>query len=274
MHFAEGIERAVIAGRIPDARTIREVVEESAERLGERGVRRHTGFLEAELAGLGPLAALAVREGVTDILVNGSGETWADRGAGLERVPDHDFESAEHVRRFAVRLAGVSGRRLDDAQPWVDGLLPGAVRLHAILPPLAAGGTCVSLRLLRRDAVRLADLQAAGMCTPGEAIRLGRLVREREAFVVTGGTGPARRRSWLRCWVRSMRMSGSWSWRMSWKCRSTAAMWCGCRRGRPMSRGMAVSASWTWSGRRCACARTGWSWGRSGARRSASCSRH
>ncbi len=189
MHFAEGIERAVIAGRIPDACTIREVVEESAERLGERGVRRHTGFLEAELAGLGPLAALVVREGVTDILVNGSGETWADRGAGLERVPDHDFESAEHVRRFAVRLAGVSGRRLDDAQPWVDGLLPGAVRLHAILPPLAAGGTCVSLRLLRRDAVRLADLQAAGMCTPGEAIRLGRLVREREAFVVTGGTG-------------------------------------------------------------------------------------
>lgn len=189
MKFTEGIEAAVQAGRVPDRRVIQGVVGDAAERLGERGARRHVGQLEAELAGLGPLASLARIVGVTDILVNGSGHTWADRGQGLERMPEHDFGSAEDVRRFAVRLAGVAGRRLDDAQPWVDGLLPGAVRLHAILPPLAAGGTCISLRLLRRDAVRLADLEGVGMCTPEQSDRLRRMVIERDAFVVTGGTG-------------------------------------------------------------------------------------
>ena len=36
-----------------------------------------------------------------------------------------------------MRLAGLAGRRLDESQPWVDGLLPRGVRLHAVLPPLA-----------------------------------------------------------------------------------------------------------------------------------------
>ena len=189
MRFADGIEEAVRAGRAPDRRVIREVVDTAAERLGERGIRRTAGQLEAELAGLGPLSALARQPGVTDILVNGTGQTWADRGRGLERCPTHDFESADQVRHLAVRLAGVAGRRLDDAQPWVDGLLPGAVRLHAILPPLAAGGTCISLRMLRRDAVRLDDLERVEMCTPAQAARLRRMVAERDAFVVTGGTG-------------------------------------------------------------------------------------
>ena len=59
------------------------------------------------------------------------------------RVPATD------LRPLAVRLAGVAGRRLDDAQPWVDGVLPGGVRLHAVLPPLADGGPHLSLRFAR-----------------------------------------------------------------------------------------------------------------------------
>ncbi|GAB4075996.1 TadA family conjugal transfer-associated ATPase [Nostocoides australiense] len=189
MRFDDGIDAAVRAGRVPDRRSIRAVVDTAAERLGARGVTRTEAVFEAELAGLGPLAGLARAAGVTDILVNGDAQTWADRGAGLERVPEHDFESPEHVRRFAVRLAGVAGRRLDDAQPWVDGLLPGAVRLHAILPPLSSGGTCISLRMLRRDAVRLTDLERVEMCTPDQGARLRAMIANRDAFVVTGGTG-------------------------------------------------------------------------------------
>jgi hypothetical protein len=42
----------------------------------------------------------------------------------------------------AQRLALAAGRRLDDASPYVDALLPGSgVRLHAVLAPTAADGT-------------------------------------------------------------------------------------------------------------------------------------
>jgi pilus assembly protein CpaF len=53
---------------------------------------------------------------VTDVLVNGPGQVWIDRGDGLERtglvLPDE-----ESVRRLAQRLAASAGRRLDEAKP-------------------------------------------------------------------------------------------------------------------------------------------------------------
>lgn len=189
MKFAEPIDAQVRAGAAPDTASIHRVVDDLAERLGARGVLREQERLVADLAGLGPLAPLARERGVTDILVNGDGLTWVDRGRGLEREPGHDFAGAEVVRRFAVRLAGIAGRRLDDSQPWVDGLLPGGVRLHAILPPLASDGTCISLRMLRRGSLRLADLEEVGMCTPAQTEQLRALIEQKAAFVVTGGTG-------------------------------------------------------------------------------------
>ncbi|MFN8097713.1 MAG: TadA family conjugal transfer-associated ATPase [Dermatophilaceae bacterium] len=189
MRYDSGIDARIRAGQGPEPTVIRAVVDDVAERLGERGVLREQERLVADLAGLGPLAGLARQPAVTDILVNGDGWTWIDRGRGLERVPEHDFVGTEQVRRFAVRLAGIAGRRLDDSQPWVDGLLPGGVRLHAILPPLAADGTSISLRMLRRGSLRLGDLEAVGMCTPAQADELRTLIATKEAFVVTGGTG-------------------------------------------------------------------------------------
>ena len=134
------------------------------------------------------LEPLLADPAVTDVLVNGPGEVWVDRGDGLERVAVR-FADEGAVRRLAVRLATSAGRRLDDAQPWVDARLAGGVRLHAVLPPIAAGGTCVSLRVPRPRVFDLAELVAAGAVPQDGAVLLGRLVAARVAFLVSGGTG-------------------------------------------------------------------------------------
>ena len=158
---------------------------------GVRGAADVVGVLRAlqsELAGAGPLEALLADPEVTDVLVNGPGEVWLDRGAGLERTSVR-FPDDAAVRRLAVRLAAPSGRRLDDAQPWVDARLAGGVRLHAVLAPVAPGGTCLSLRIPRRRVFQLAELVEAG-AVPAEGARLlASLVTSRVAFLVTGGTG-------------------------------------------------------------------------------------
>jgi pilus assembly protein CpaF len=120
--------------------------------------------------------------------VNGPDQVWIDRGSGLTRTGVR-FADDEAVRRLAVRLAGLAGRRLDDAAPWVDVGLPDGTRLHAVLPPVSGSGTCLSLRVLRRCAHSLEDLAALGTL-PGESGALLRaLVARRRAFLVTGGTG-------------------------------------------------------------------------------------
>lgn len=142
----------------------------------------------AVAAALGPLAAHLADDRVTDILVNGSGGVWVDRGGGVEAVAS-PLSDERTVRRLAVRLAGMAGQRLDEASPWVDGLLPGGIRLHAVLPPLVSGGAHVSLRVPRRTGPSLEDLQRWGALDAVAATILGAVVSARASFVVSGGTG-------------------------------------------------------------------------------------
>jgi pilus assembly protein CpaF len=164
------------------------VREEAGGLLGDDDVLVAVRDAVDELAGAGQLEPLLREAGVTDVLVNGPGEVWIDRGAGLERTPVR-FPDDDAVRRLAVRLAASAGRRLDDAAPWVDVGLPDGTRLHAVLPPVSGGGTCLSLRVLRRCRHSLDDLAGLGTL-PGESGALLRaLVARRLAFLVTGGTG-------------------------------------------------------------------------------------
>ena len=164
------------------------LVREEAGLLGDDDVLRAVRDAVDEFSGAGPLEPLLRAPGVTDVLVNGPDEVWVDRGSGLERS-EVSFADDDAVRRLAVRLAAAAGRRLDDASPWVDVGLPDGTRLHAVLTPISATGTCLSLRVLRRSVHTLADLASLGTLPgPSEAL-LRALVRGRHAFLVTGGTG-------------------------------------------------------------------------------------
>jgi pilus assembly protein CpaF len=144
--------------------------------------------LGRELTGAGPLASLLAEDGVTDVLVNGPDAVWVDRGHGLERAAIR-FPNEAAVDRLARRLAAMGSRRLDAAAPYVDARLPGGVRLHAVLPPISPGGTCVSLRVPPRHAFTVEDLAAAGTLAPTIQPLLRAMVTARLAFLVTGGTG-------------------------------------------------------------------------------------
>lgn len=156
--------------------------------LGDREVLALTDELRAEFVGAGPLEPLLRAPEVTDVLVNGPGEVWIDAGAGLVRT-DVRFPDEAAVRRLAQRLTAAAGRRLDDASPYADARLPGGIRLHAVLPPVAANGTCVSLRLPRRRAFTLGELVATGTVPPEGAALLSALIETRAAFLISGGTG-------------------------------------------------------------------------------------
>jgi pilus assembly protein CpaF len=167
---------------------------EAGGMLGDTDVLNSLRLLETELTGAGILEPLLRAEGVTDVLVSSPDEVWVDDGNGLRRSAIR-FPDEASVRRLAQRLANAAGRRLDDAQPWVDGQLAGViggqctVRLHAVLPPIAVAGTCVSLRVLRPASQDLAALMAAGAISSEAAALLADIISSRLAFLVSGGTG-------------------------------------------------------------------------------------
>jgi pilus assembly protein CpaF len=167
---------------------------ESGGVLGDTDLLAALRFLQTELTGAGKLEQLLAEPDIADILVAGPDDVWVDRGQGLRRAPI-TFADESSVRRLAGRLALGAGRRLDDAQPWVDGQLANigrrgyTVRLHAIIPPLAADGTCISLRVLRSATKNLDNLISSG-AIPDEVVGVLReMLRARLAFLIVGGTG-------------------------------------------------------------------------------------
>lgn len=170
-----------------------------AVRAESGGVAGHTDVLHAvrmlsrEFVGAGPLEPLLDDPGTTDVLVTAPDEVWVDGTEGLRRT-DVVFRDHAAVRRLAQRLALAAGRRLDDAQPYVDGWLPdsasrGTVRLHAVLPPIAADGPCVSLRVLRPAAHDLDALHRLGTVDEDGLAVLHAIISARLAFLVSGATG-------------------------------------------------------------------------------------
>jgi len=180
---------AAAGGQTTSAAVAAAVRAESGGVASDLDVLAALRVLRQEFVGAGPLDDLLRDPRTTDVLVCGAGAVWVDRGAGLEPAGVR-FSDEAAVRRLAQRLAMAAGRRLDDASPYVDGWLADAgVRLHAILPPVAADGTCLSLRVLRPAAHDLSALRRLGTVdATGEAL-LRAVVAARLALLVSGGTG-------------------------------------------------------------------------------------
>lgn len=186
--LVEAVQRVLVGDRSDPtgaavARAIRQVapgVASDAEML------RLIRLVQQELSGAGILDGLLADPATTDVVVNGPDQVLVDRGRGWEPA-GVCFPDAAAVQRLARRLAGAAGRRLDDAVPFVDARLPDGTRLHAVLEPLAASGTCLSLRVLRPSAHRLDTL---GDTLPGCSVAVLRAVMAaRLSFLVSGGTG-------------------------------------------------------------------------------------
>ncbi len=187
-HLASG----PLADDLPNAARltsgVREVSAERGRVLGAQDLRAAVDAVREHAWGLGPLQALVEDPQVTDVLVNGGGRIWADRGQGLVEVASL-LDGEVQVRALAVRLAALAGRRLDESLPWVDARLPGGVRLHAVVPPVSPEGTHISLRALRGGPGDLAALVASGSLLQAWVPVLTALIGARAAFLVTGGTG-------------------------------------------------------------------------------------
>jgi pilus assembly protein CpaF len=160
--------------------------------VGDADVLDALRLLEQEFVGAGVLQPLLRDPATTDVLVTGT-EVWVDGAGGLRRAGIR-FADEDAVRRLAQRLALMCGRRIDDAQPFVDAWLPDTgphdrVRLHAVLAPIAADGTCVSLRALRPAGHDLNSLESLGTFDAPTRQVLESIVDARLAFLISGGTG-------------------------------------------------------------------------------------
>ncbi len=150
--------------------------------LGSAGVLDVVDRVLARTAGLGPLEPLLEDDEVTEVMVNGDGSVWIERGGQVVRTElALDDES---VLRIIERIVAPLGRRIDRSSPTVDARLPDGSRVNAVVPPAAVDGPCLTIRRFGARRHRLDEF--AG---PGVVQLLRWAVRARGNLVVSGGTG-------------------------------------------------------------------------------------
>jgi len=111
--------------------------------------------LADEVGGLGPLEPVLADPDVTEVMLNGAGRAFVERHGVLQPI-DLALDAAAIVQ-LVERVVAPLGLRLDRASPMVDARLPDGSRLHAVIPPLAVDGPCVTIRRFGARTLTLAE---------------------------------------------------------------------------------------------------------------------
>ncbi|MBJ7332109.1 MAG: CpaF family protein [Solirubrobacteraceae bacterium] len=167
---------------------IRALVDREAAML-DAGARADLAERVARRAfGLGALEPLLADPEVDEIMVNGAGAVFVERGGRV--VPGSvSFASEADLRHAIERILAPLGRRVDEASPLCDARLSDGSRVNVVIPPLALDGPVLTIRRFRRRGYRPDELVALGTWTPPLHDLLRAAVQARLNVLVSGGTG-------------------------------------------------------------------------------------
>ena len=138
--------------------------------------------------------ALLSESSLTDLLLNGARDTWADFGQGLRRVAN-PFESEAELEQISRQLLELADRHIDFANPIADcvltsaqvGLAGGATfRFHAVLAGATSRVTLLSVRKHSAKAIGLHEFAGGRLELE---IWLRGVIERRENFLISGATG-------------------------------------------------------------------------------------
>ena len=173
-------------------REIRSVIERLCE--GENNLLNRTErdrLVEEvldETFGLGPLEMLLKDPAISDILINGPKDIFAERAGKMERTAC-EFRDNAHLLQIIDRIVSKVGRRVDETCPMVDARLQDGSRVNAIIPPLALDGAAMSIRRFGSNPLKLEDLLNYKAFTPEMVMLLEGAMKARLNIIISGGTG-------------------------------------------------------------------------------------
>ncbi len=188
-------EAAATLGKDELAEEFRPIIGEVLAELKINLNRRRRFALEKvlvdELLGLGTLEELLADPEISDIMVNGPGQTYVERGGRLEKA-HVQFRDEEHLFQIARdRLQGRPPGGPDDAARRCP---PGRwrPRQRVIVPPLSLRGTAISIRKFSTMPITIDMMAKNGTMSEKMATCLKIAGACRFNIIISGGTGSSK----------------------------------------------------------------------------------
>ena len=141
-----------------------------------------------DICGLGPIQSLLDDDGVSEIMINGTGALFFERDERIHSA-ESVFESKEQIMMVIDRILAPLGRRLDRTNPLVDARLANGDRVNAVSDTIAINGPAVTIRKFSDRITTLDRLVELGSIPGWYATLLSWAVHARQDIAVAGGTG-------------------------------------------------------------------------------------
>ena len=141
-----------------------------------------------DICGLGPIQSLLDDDGVSEIMINGTGALFFERDGRIHSA-ESVFESKEQIMMVIDRILAPLGRRLDRTNPLVDARLANGDRVNAVSDTIAINGPVVTIRKFSDRITTLDRLVELGSIPGWYATLLSWAVHARQDIAVAGGTG-------------------------------------------------------------------------------------
>ncbi|MCK5071848.1 MAG: Flp pilus assembly complex ATPase component TadA [Bacteriovoracaceae bacterium] len=141
-----------------------------------------------EALGLGPLEDLLGDKTVSEVMVIGPYKVYYEQ-SGKIKLSNVTFTNDRQVLNVIERIVAPIGRRIDEKTPYVDARLRDGSRVHAIIPPSAIDGCCITIRKFPENRLTWKDFVQFGSMTQNMSDFMRIAVEGHRNIIVSGGTG-------------------------------------------------------------------------------------
>ena len=144
--------------------------------------------VRADYSRLGPIAPLMSNPRVTEIMVMGVHDIYAEVDGKILLTPI-SFATDDELMAVIRYIVESVGRRISVESPLADARLADGSRVHVAIPPVAVDGPLLNIRKFVRGPLTMEDLIRLGSCSESAFGFLKACVLARANVVVSGGTG-------------------------------------------------------------------------------------
>lgn len=186
-------ERMDLSRELTDEEVL-ELIDEAVLRAGRNSVM----FLDEKLRlrrevfhsmrGLDMLEELIEDPEITEIMVNGAGNIFIEKGGRIRRW-ERKFSSGERLEDVVQQIVSRCNRSVSRANPIADARLADGSRVNIVLEPAAVEGPVITIRKFPERPVGMGQLLTWGSVTEEAAMFLREAVQARYNIFVSGGTG-------------------------------------------------------------------------------------
>jgi pilus assembly protein CpaF len=141
-----------------------------------------------DLLAFGPIEQLLRNNEITEIMINGPHRIYVEQN-GEKTLSEAQFDDENHLRTVLEKMLAQAGRRLDESSPYADFSLKDGSRINAIISPLAADGSAITIRKFLKTLARRDDLVRLKTINDQMSRFLQAAIKARLNILFAGATG-------------------------------------------------------------------------------------